>query len=236
MQTMQCSFSELQITPGEVEELMGFEPGASPEPFPEMIQQALNLAPAICHIEGGYQLFGAVSIDPENKTINIENQHFSPGKIVISQLKRASKAALFVATAGTGISDMARKKAAEGDELMAYVLDVTGSVTVEKAAGKIKEQISEEASRLNMAVTDSFSPGYCEWSVAEQQKLFSLLPPGTCGITLSGSSLMNPIKSVSGIIGIGTYCKQNGYQCNWCPDEQCIYGKIKRRKNTKKNS
>jgi len=77
---------------------------------------------------------------------------------------------------------------------------------------------------------DLFSPGYCNWSMAEQQKLFSLLPPGFCGIQLSPSSLMHPIKSVSGIIGIGTSCKQKGYQCEWCNDKDCIYGRIRRQK------
>jgi hypothetical protein len=45
---------------------------------------------------------------------------------------------------------------------------------------------------------------------------------------------MHPIKSVSGITGIGKDCKQMGYQCNWCTDSDCFVGKIKRRKNSKK--
>jgi len=235
MKTMQFSFTELHIIPANIEELMGFEAGQSPEPFPELIEQALKLAPGICRITGGYKIFSQMVVDLQNEKIRIENLEFSPGKIVVTRLKESLKTALYVATAGSGISGLARQKAAEGDELMAYVLDVTGSVTVDRAAGKVKESIIEEASRLGMGITDSFSPGYCEWSVAEQQKLFSLIPPGFCGISLSGSSLMNPIKSVSGIIGIGINCKQNGYQCNWCPDDQCIYGKIRRRKKAKKN-
>jgi hypothetical protein len=227
---MQFSFTELHITPADLEELMGFEPDFSPEPFPELIDQALRLAPGICQITGGYQIFNHAEVDLQNGKIRIEGLEFSPGKIVVARLKEAEKAALYVATAGAEISLLARQKADEGNELMAYVLDITGSVTVDRAAGKVKESIYKEASLQGMAVTDSFSPGYCEWSVAEQQKLFSLLPPGFCGISLSGSSLMHPIKSVSGIVGLGINCKQNGYQCNWCPDEQCIYGKIRRLK------
>ncbi len=154
---------------------------------------------------------------------------------MVSQLKNATQAALFVCTAGAGISAIAKEKAESGDEFLAYVLDVIGSVTVDKAAGKIQEEISANATRAGMGITDPFSPGYCNWSVAEQQKLFALLPPGFCGISLSETSLMSPVKSVSGITGIGKNCKQKGYQCNWCTDRQCIYGKIRRRKKTKKN-
>lgn len=234
MHTLQFNFSELQIIPADVEELLGFEPGQSPEPFPELIDKALGMASGACHISGGYQLFSPVLVDPDRQTIQIEHQVFSPGKIVISRMKGVSQAAVFVATAGSGISELARQKSTEGDEMMAYVLDVTGSITVDKAAAKVIDCIMQEVSRQGIGITESFSPGYCDWSVAEQQKLFSLLPPGVCGITLSGSSLMYPIKSVSGLTGIGEGCTVKGYQCNWCPDKQCIYGKIRRSKKSKK--
>ncbi|MDD4426664.1 MAG: hypothetical protein PHS40_12120 [Mariniphaga sp.] len=232
---IEFSFSELQIVPEEIEVLMGFEPGHSPDPFPELMEEALRLAPERCRIFGGYQIFKRVIIDPVKERLQIENQEFCPGKIVVTQLKEAVQAAVLVATAGSGITELARQKTAEGDELMAYVLDITGSVTVEKAATKIMDQIFVDASSQGAGITDSFSPGYCNWSVDEQQKLFSLIPHQFCGITLSDSSLMNPIKSISAITGIGTNCKQTGYQCNWCPDQQCIYGIIRRRKKMKKN-
>jgi hypothetical protein len=87
-----------------------------------------------------------------------------------------------------------------------------------------------------LGISDRFSPGYCDWNVSEQHKLFNLLPESFCGIHLSESSLMNPIKSVSGIIGIGENLKQLGYQCYWCNDPNCIYGKTKRKKMSKKNA
>ncbi|MCK7538940.1 MAG: hypothetical protein MZV63_52410 [Marinilabiliales bacterium] len=47
-------------------------------------------------------------------------------------------------------------------------------------------------------ITNRFSPGYCGWDVAEQHKLFSFFKDNFCGITLTESALMNPVKSVSG--------------------------------------
>lgn len=233
--TFQYSFKDLAILPEEIEELMGFEPGQAPEPFPELIEQGLRLAPEFCQITGGYKIFDELTVDSLNETIRINDQVFHTGETVVSQLKNATQAALFVCTAGTGISMTAKEMANRDDEFLAYVLDVIGSVTVDKAAGKIQEEIGVNATPAGMGITDPFSPGYCNWSVAEQQKLFALLPPGFCGISLSETSLMSPVKSVSGITGIGKNCKQKGYQCNWCNDRQCIYGKIRRRKKTKKN-
>ena len=114
--------------------------------------------------------------------------------------------------------------------MLGYIFDVIGSVAVEKATEKIQEILKGELLKSKLGITDRFSPGYCEWNVAEQQKLFQLMPRGFCGVSLSQSSLMNPIKSVSGIIGIGTGLKEKGYQCQWCSDVNCIYGQIKRKK------
>jgi cobalamin-dependent methionine synthase I len=107
---------------------------------------------------------------------------------------------------------------------------VIGSLITDKTVEKLQEKITALISESEMGITDPFSPGYCNWSVAEQQKIFTLLPENFCGIQLSASSLMRPIKSVSGIIGIGTNCKQKGYQCEWCNDKNCIYGRIRRQK------
>lgn len=235
MRILDFSFPKLGITLSEIEEFMGFEPGQSPEPFPDLIEQALQLAPDNLKITGAFQIFDNISIYLQNETIQIENQQFFPGKIVATQMKEATQLALFVCTAGSGISELSKQKTTEGDEMMAYVLDVIGSVTVDKAAGKLQEKILEEVKQAGFNITDPFSPGYCNWSVAEQHKLFSLLQPGICGIKLSDSALMFPLKSVSGITGIGKDCKQMGYQCNWCTDRDCFVGKIKRRKNSKKS-
>ncbi|MFW6289514.1 MAG: hypothetical protein ACOC0R_00985 [Mariniphaga sp.] len=234
MKTEYFSFSGLNIAPWEIEELMGFEPEQAPAPFPELIEDGLRQAPKYCQIIGGYKLFNKFQVDVAGEIMVVEDQEFHPGRIVVDRLKKATGAALFLCTAGPGISEYARKKSMEGDEMMAYVLDVIGSATVDKAAGVLQERILEEVSGSGSGISDAFSPGYCNWSVAEQQKLFSLLPEGFCNIRLSASSLMHPVKSVSGITGIGIACKRTGYQCNWCNDRDCIYGKIRRNKKAKK--
>jgi hypothetical protein len=65
--------------------------------------------------------------------------------------------------------------------------------------------------------------------MAEQNKLFSFLPEGFCGVTLSESALMIPLKSISGVIGIGKEVMFNQYSCSDCNDANCIYRKIKYR-------
>lgn len=231
LKEFQYNFEDLSISPEDVEEIMGFEKGEIPEPFPELIKTGLTQAPNFTEIKGGYKIFEPVNIDHEHHTIKIENQFFSPAKVVTTQLKRATAAALFVCTSGAKISTHSHQIAAEGDTLLSYVFDVIGSITVDKAVDKMEKELKKEMTATGLNISDRFSPGYCEWSVADQQKLFALLPTNFCGITLTPTSLMHPIKSVSGIFGIGQHVKQLGYQCNWCNDTNCIYGKMKRKKN-----
>jgi len=48
-----------------------------------------------------------------------------------------------------------------------------------------------------------YSPGYCGWHVTGQRRLFAALRPEQIGITLGDSCLMEPLKSVSGVLIAG---------------------------------
>ena len=71
--------------------------------------------------------------------------------------------------------------------------------------------------------TNRYSPGYCGWNVSEQKNIFQLIPEKFCGIELTDSCVMVPMKSVSGIIGIGKEVRYNPYTCNLCKMENCFY-------------
>ncbi|MCK5274191.1 MAG: hypothetical protein KAR37_06065, partial [Alphaproteobacteria bacterium] len=46
-------------------------------------------------------------------------------------------------------------------------------------------------------------PGYCGWHVTGQRRLFDRLGADRIGVTLNSSCLMQPLKSVSGVLVIG---------------------------------
>jgi hypothetical protein len=230
MKIFEFTFEELDIKAEDIEILMGFEPNESPYPFPEWLKDELEGAPSLCNIKGGFDIFDDISVNQDDHLLRIKNQIFHPGKIAINLLKESTSAALFVCTAGHDISDPKKLKDGENEEFRLYIRDLIGTVTVEKAVELIRGKIESEAKVKGLNISTSFSPGYCEWSVAEQHKLFSLLPENFCGIKLSSSSLMSPVKSVSGITGIGANCKKQYNQCYWCKDKNCIYGKIRRKK------
>jgi hypothetical protein len=155
-------------------------------------------------------------------------QRFSTGKVVFAQTEKSARMAFFVGTAGPKVTERCHRLNLAGEAVYSYVLDLMGSVVAGKAIDKMTDDLEAEISKSGWHISESFSPGYCDWDVAEQQKLFSFFPPGFLGITLSSSSLMTPVKSVSGIIGMGPGMKRNGYQCFLCTDASCMFGKIRR--------
>jgi cobalamin-dependent methionine synthase I len=160
--------------------------------------------------------------------IEIEGTRFRTGRIIRNMLKGAEEYAFFAVTAGPEPETLSKNLMKEGQFLEGYIVDLIATGIVESVADQLQEAVKSAARKDGFRITNRYSPGYCTWDVAEQQKLFGLLPGGCCGITLSESSLMLPIKSVSGIIGIGKEVKYRGYSCEHCSIEQCACRRVDR--------
>lgn len=216
-------YISLDITRERIEKFMGYDPGAAPEPFPEMIDFVLEKIPSYCDIRGGFRLFDSLTLDRKKHELILGEHTFNIKKIITYQLRKADKAALFICTAGKDISNWSKKLMKQGDLMEGYVVDIVGSEIVETAMDRIQESLETEMKSSHLGITERYSPGYCGWQVSEQPKLFSFFPNAFCGVTLSPSCLMDPIKSVSGVIGIGAKAERNGYICNFCDMKDCIY-------------
>ncbi len=202
---------------------MGYEPGTAPEPVTILINEVSDELLTAGDIKAEYKLFNDVKLDKYSKTVEIEGVVFCIKPIIFRQIEGANEVALFICSAGPLVGEMSRNSMKEGDLLRGYVYDVIGSAVVENAADRMQSKLKEATTDRGMMITNRFSPGYCGWDVAEQHKLFSFFKDNFCGITLSESALMHPIKSVSGLIGIGENVKYAPYICHMCDDKNCIY-------------
>jgi hypothetical protein len=221
IKTYTYGFETLDVTPEEVSAMMGYSEEGVPEPFHDYITQALAYAPGISDIRGGYRILDVTF--PDRRTTRLEGISFDTNDMVTAFLKKSTRVAVFVCTAGQGISDRIKELNKKGMLSEGYTLDVIGSITVERAMDKIQQSLKKDISRVGEHITNRYSPGYCGWDTGEQVNLFSLLPDGFCDITLTESSLMIPTKSVSGFIGIGKDVAYRDYVCNSCTSEHCIY-------------
>lgn len=160
--------------------------------------------------------------------ILVNNICFKTGKTIAKLLQGSSQVAVFVATAGYEFQTWASELKKREDCLDIFIADTIGSCIAEATGDAMERHLEKEIEILSHS--NRFSPGYCGWDLKEQQKLFALLPKNTCNISLSDNCLMNPMKSISGIIGIGTTVKRKVYSCDICQKKGCYQSKFKRNK------
>ena len=151
--------------------------------------------------------------------VNILGIELNTGATINYLLKNSKRFAIFAATAGNSFQELINKVKKEDDILKNYLLDMVGTCIAEKAGDRLEEYMEKEIG--DVMHTNRFSPGYCGWRLTEQRKIFKLLGDNPCGISLSEVCLMMPIKSISGIIGIGKNVSRKKYACSYCELENC---------------
>jgi hypothetical protein len=143
---------------------------------------------------------------------------------------RAYRMVLFAVTLGKNITGRIAKLFDENDFAEASMLDSVASAGADKAADVLesiyRDEIMKEYPGPDSAGVLRYSPGYCGWHISGQKKLFAYLRPEKIGIKLRESYLMDPLKSISGVIIAGPkeiHQFRNDYPCcEKCDDQSCI--------------
>ncbi len=115
--------------------------------------------------------------------------------------------AIFAVTLGHTIHDKINELFVDRELALASMLDSCASVGAEKVADFVQAFFVGSMKKRGLAdeecITMRYSPGYCGWHVSGQRKLFDYLGPERIGIKLRDSFLMEPLKSVSGVMIAG---------------------------------
>ena len=208
------SFEELGITAADVYEQMGYH-DAQPDKATQQ-ETAMILKEVSQWLRPQFSYF-VVNKQPD----------FEMGNIILRQLRGSEAFALFICTSGLEFETYQHRLKEQGDMVRVFIADALGSVIAEKCADQMEKALQESIDKLGWMHTNRFSPGYCGWHVSQQQLLFPLFQGHTCGVKLTDSSLMIPIKSVSGIIGLGKKVRKLEYTCGLCDFKQCYKRKKK---------
>ncbi|MDR2936719.1 MAG: hypothetical protein LBU80_05190 [Rikenellaceae bacterium] len=218
---------EIAVREDQVMEMLRQDDLSENDPVTGAVREVLGRLPEICDIRGGYALFDDVEIDLAGGRVVVDGVPLDTGCRVAGYLRGSERIALFVCTAGEGFSEWRARYEAQFDYLGGFVVDTLGSMVVERAMDRIQDMLERRVTESHEKISNRYSPGYCNWPLADQQVLFGLLPANECGIALTESSLMLPIKSVSGLIGIGPRIERRPYGCAICESAACLYRQIR---------
>jgi len=136
-------------------------------------------------------------------------------RVLRKNLDQVERIFPFVITLGPKLGEI---QAASSDLLENYYLDTIGNVALNSTRRHLKGHLESQFAIEKMS---SMAPGsLADWPIEEQAPLFQILGEveASIGVKLSGSLLMLPAKSISGIY----FPKEISFvSCQLCPRERC---------------
>jgi len=218
-------FMDLNIDLKGLQAVIGFPDSSLPAPFDDFLEEALNYASRLTDIRATTVFIEDIELDFSKGTILAGGQTFLTGKTVCKELKNSEELLFFVCTAGKSISERSSFLLKGEDPAKGYIFDQVG-IYLAEAVGDRMQQLISEGLPDEKKMTNRYSPGYCHWDTSDQHKLFALFPEAPSGVTLTASALMSPVKSISGVIGIGQEVSYRDYPCSLCLSVNCIYRRV----------
>ncbi len=212
------TFDDLRIRSGQLYRAMGYH-HTKPDGYTAEIVRTLTekakerIYPRIFVKRAQGEIQGAV--------LQIEHTAFHPGTTILRQFQSASQYYLFIETAGQEYEAWKAETEIKSEPLQQYILDALGSCIVEGCTRYLLRQITRRLPE-GWGKTLPLSPGYCEWDTGEQLQLFSLFSTAPLPVTLTPSCVMQPVKSASGIIGIGEHIGKSPIPCKICNKTDCF--------------
>lgn len=225
--------SSIRVAENNIIRLLGVPDGQADEYVKGIVHSVTQKCHEICDPQAVFTVFENPVFSLMTGEMQVGEYVFALNKMVTAALAKSTSVAFFIGSCGDHIEKYSKMLIRDGHTLEGLIADFAGSEMAESIAEYAHRMIETDAARQGMRVTNRYSPGYCNWPVSDQQKVFRLMQPETCGVTLTASSLMLPVKSVSGIIGTGRNVSIQSYACVRCEMDHCLYRDKNRKADTR---
>lgn len=204
----------------EVIRNMGCKGGKIPPSIAAMAEKLLDQTRPQIHPRGVYCICDVAGMtDTELHLVG----HPSFRGPIAGFFRPATRVAVNIITIGNETQELAQQKLAQGETFEGYCLHAIGAAAVDMASDAMAAYLRKHVAGPDEDVTPPFSPGYCGMALEEQKTLFSIVDGAAIGVRLWPTCIMEPVKSVSGLIGIGPadQITERGTPCQYCELTEC---------------
>jgi hypothetical protein len=174
--------------------------------------------PNLCHRNMGID-------SVEKGAVLLEEGHKFKSNKLSKTLKNCDEIICYIATLGDSIEDRINQLMQKKHLAQAYILDAMASVAADNMVGSFHQQMKTVYKNQSKQVTLCFSPGYCDWPLTDQKKLFGIFDSNELDVELTDSCFMKPRKSISGVFGItppdSNHREQSYNPCSECNRPNC---------------
>ena len=130
---------------------------------------------------------------------------------VCKGLQQCSRAVVMALTIGAALPAEAQRCAQQGQLYRSSVADYLGSHAVELLAESFCQYLQQQLLARGLYPTLRYSPGYGDWALEGQTAVFAFLDGCQGEIRLSENYLMEPVKSITAIVGLSHQWQQPVY-------------------------
>lgn len=183
------------------------------------ILEACEEALLLLEVRGVWELYGY-----KNCTVESVPPFTIEGNSVIKHLDGCEKVICMAVTVGAAIEQEITKKFERGEYLASVLLDAAATAAVEQAADLMEKNFAAKFSKEGYKMRWRFSPGYGDWNLTAQEKLFKISGAEQIGMSLSSALMLEPRKSITAIIGLEKFAQKNSSHkknCAACDKISC---------------
>lgn len=169
----------------------------------------------------------AEKLELDNGHFRIDGVEFTSKRLYDQLTDAGAHAVMIVAlSAGKGCEERAAQLWREEKPDEYFFMEMFGSAVVENLVTSAGARICAWVDQHKMAVLPHYSPGYPEWEISEQHKLFELITRDTGyeipkEILVMDSGMLNPKKSLLAVFGITRRLDKVSNHMKLIPCENC---------------
>lgn len=123
-------------------------------------------------------------------------------------LRKSDAVTILLVTAGRKVTEESRRLMAESKMTQALAVSAVGSAMVVDLMKELTNQVFTDAQMRNYGTTLRVGPGYTGWHLNDQSTLFSFYDTAAIPVTLNHGVMMEPEKSLLGMVGMNPGGKQ----------------------------
>jgi hypothetical protein len=137
-------------------------------------------------------------------------------KLIAQHLAGSSRLIVMLVTIGDELEQHV-SQIWDANMVYALALDGAGSAAVEALANAACQYFEQQAADSGLKSSIPLSPGMVDWPVSDgQPQIFQLLGEAGALVQLTPSCIMVPKKSLTMVMGFGTYLESSGKTCDYC--------------------
>ncbi len=135
------------------------------------------------------------------ETLRIENQMIQLSSYEIRALKNVSQISFMMVCLHQEFDELIDSLIHQNEPAEAWFMDALGSKLIDKAIRKVEHFTEMEMKKIGLKRTRRCRPGYGDWGLEAQKKIYDLLQANKVGVSISEEFILQPKKTITQMMG-----------------------------------